>query len=708
MGTLQPDEKYHHAPGTSGPKARILAGRAGFEITCVHAMAKTRGEGLERAQARRAEAGERQHRGPTLATLIRRRYGRRGFLGGALAAGLAFGAFSASPWRGGHAAARVAFQEIAHGADETHHVAPGHRADVLIRWGDPVVAGAPPFDPHNHTAEAQEQQFGYNNDYVGYVPLPLGSRRADHGLLCVNHEYTNEELIFPGLGEYDDQFSGLTKAIVEIEMACHGGSIIEVARRDKGTWRVVPDSAFARRITARGTAMEIAGPAAGSARLKTSRDPTGRRVMGTVANCGGGITPWGSYLMAEENFNNYFWSDVPADEDADLDPALRDHPEQTNYARYGVPGRKQAWAKYHERWHIEREPNEANRFGWIVEVDPLDPTAAPIKRTALGRFKHEGAESVVNPDGRVVIYSGDDEGFEYLYKFVTRDRHVPGERKRNMGLLDDGVLYVASFNADGTVDWRPLVFGHEALVPANGFHGQADVLIETRRAAEALGATPMDRPEGVQPNPMTGAVYVMLTANDEREAGQRDAVHDRAENQWGQILELTPPAGDHAAASFRWDILVKCGDPNAAAVGATWHPATSVNGWFARPDNAAVDGRGRLWVATDQGRKWSETSGSADGLWALETEGAARGTGRMFFRVPLGAELCGPVFTPDDETLFVAVQHPGSDGVEDYASFGRKAVFEDPATRWPDFDPGMPPRPSVVVITKQGGGAIGA
>ena len=639
---------------------------------------------------------------PTIGDVVNSRFGRRDVMRGALAVSAVTATFgpailaSDAAKADGHSGATFDFDEIEHGVDETHHVAPGYDADVLIRWGDPVLPGAPEFDPMNQSAAAQEQQFGYNNDYIGYVGLPVGSDNSDHGLLCINHEYTNEEVMFPGLGRQDGdaEFSGMTKELVDIEMAAHGGSIIEVRRDDAGKWSVVPDSPYARRISMLSTEMEITGPAAGHDRMKTSVDPSGTRVIGMLNNCAGGITPWGTYVSGEENFHGYFLGEVP------------DGPESRNHARYGVAGGWYTWGSFHDRFDVSKEPNEPNRFGWVVETDPLDPTSTPIKRTALGRFKHEGAESIVNGDGRVVVYLGDDQRFDYLYKFVTDGRFDPNDRAANMNLLDSGTLFVAKFNDDGTVNWMPLVFGAGPLTPENGFNSQAEVLIETRVAADLLGATPMDRPEDVQPNPATNKVYVMLTNNSRRKPEQVDAANPRAESRFGHIVEISPRNGDHGGLTDDWDILVQCGDPSVAEVGAMWNPATSENGWFAAPDNAAVDHRGRLWITTDQGSGWSR-SGTADGVWALETEGDLRGTGKMFFRVPIGAEMCGPRFTPDDTALFVAVQHVATDGTKDYPGFERSSTFEDPATRWPDFQDDMPPRPSVVVITKQGGGQIG-
>jgi secreted PhoX family phosphatase len=577
------------------------------------------------------------------------------------------------------------FTEIAAGSDETIHVADGHDADVLIRWGDPVAADAPAFDPFSQSAAAQARQFGYNNDFVGYVPLD-GSRR---GLLVVNHEYTNREIMFPGLGAQDAKsaFAAMTRERVDIEMMAHGGSIIEIARGDDGKWNVVRGSRYARRITGE-TEMEITGPAAGHTRLRTSSDPGARRVHGMLNNCAGGVTPWGTWLSCEENVNNYFSGRL-----ADGSPEAR------FFKRYGLPGNAFNWGAHHPRFDLSQEPNEPNRFGWVVEIDPLDPTSTPKKRTALGRFKHEGAEGIVNADGRYVVYLGDDERFEYVYKFVTAGR-IGADRAANLDLLDHGTLFVARFDADGTGTWLPLIHGEGELTAANGFASQADVLINARFAADLLGATKMDRPEDVEASAETGRVYVVLTNNTSRKPDQIDAANPRAPNRFGHILELTPSAGDHAAPHFHWEVLIKGGNPGLASSGAQFSAATTDNGWFGMPDNVAVDHRGRLWVATD-GNSPAAT-GRGDGIWAVETRGPGRGTSRHFFRVPNGAEMCGPRFTPDDETFFVAVQHPGetTEGATAIAS------FEAPSTRWPDFRPDMPPRPSVVAITRRGGGKI--
>ncbi|MBK0398617.1 PhoX family phosphatase [Limibaculum sp. M0105] len=640
----------------------------------------------------------------TLGDVINRRYGRRDVLRGALGVGAATALFGSTAMlaatearAAGAGASRYAFDEIEAGVDEKHHVAPGYRAEILLRWGDPITADAPAFDPMNQNAAAQKKQFGYNNDYVGFVPLDAEGRR---GVLCVNHEYTNEEMMFPGLGRQDKaDFAGMTRELAEIEMAAHGGTVVEIARDADGRWSVVLDSPLNRRITALDTEMAIDGPAAGTDRMRTKADPTGTRVIGTLNNCAGGITPWGTYLMAEENFHGYFWT---TNLGFDGKPDLSGNSDAARHKRYGAPGMWYNWGQYDERFDIDKEPNEINRFGWIVEVDPMDPAALPVKHTAMGRFRHEGAEMIQNPDGRVVVYSGDDARFDYLYRFVSAGK-VSGDKAADMRLLSEGELSVARFNDDGTVDWLPLVQGQGPLTAENGFASQADVVIDARLASDLLGATPMDRPEDVQP--AGDKVYVLLTNNTRRKADQVDAANPRAENAFGHIVELTVPGGDHAAPKAGWEILVKCGDPAVAEVGALWNPETSANGWFASPDNCAIDADGRLWVSTDQGSGWSKT-GKADGLYALEAEGTGRGTSKLFFRCPIGAELCGPYFTPDQQTLFLAVQHPATDGARDYAPFGRDSTFEDPATRWPDFEANMPPRPSVVVVTREGGGRI--
>ena len=643
----------------------------------------------------------------TIGDVINARYGRRDVLRGVLGVSATTALFGTSAMiapkqaaAAGHGASRYAFEELAWGNDTTHHIAEGYDADILLRWGDPITADAPEFDVMNQTAAAQLKQFGYNNDYVGFTAL---NDEGTRGLLCVNHEYTNEEVMFPGLGRQDSAgFEGMTKELIDIEMAAHGGTVVEIAQGDDGKWSVVRDSQYNRRVTPLDTEMTFSGPAAGHDRLKTNDDPEGMSVIGTINNCAGGMTPWGTWLMAEENFHGYFWTDnVDAEGKAVMDSG---NPESTSYGRYGVPGSWYAWGKEYDRWNVDKEPKMPNKFGYVVEVDPRDPSAKPIKHTALGRFRHEGCETTVASDGKLVVYSGDDNRFDYLYKWVSAEAMTDDNAVFGSSLLSEGTLYAARFDEDGTITWLPLVHGEGGLTAENGFNSQADIAIDTRLAADRLGATPMDRPEDAQPRG-DGTAYVMLTNNTRRKPDQVNAANPRPESSFGHIIEIKEEAGNHSATTGTWSILVKCGDPSIEEVGAQWNPETSENGWFGSPDNCAIDADGRLWISTDQGSSWGKT-GKSDGLYALETEGDGRGTSKLFFRCPVGGELCGPYFTENSETLFLAVQHPGTDGTKDFEGFERNSTFEDPATRWPDFDPAMPPRPSVLVVTKKGGGKI--
>jgi hypothetical protein len=638
---------------------------------------------------------------PTIGEVIAARLARRDVLRGAaaLALGAAWSGVRVAPARAQTAGgSTLTFAEIPHGLDERHHVAPGYSAEVLIRWGDPVLPGAPPFDSTRLDPQAQAKQFGYNNDFVAYLPLPPGSRSSESGLLCVNHEYTNTELMFAGFKQPHNGPAGLTRVQCEVDLAAHGLTVVEV-KRSGGRWEVVPGGRYNRRFTTQETVFRVAGPAAGHARLRTADDPGGTAVRGTLNNCAGGVTPWGTVLSGEENFNGYFRGDAAKT------------PEARNHRRYGVQvWQDNSWGRYFARFDVEKEPNEPNRFGWIVEYDPYDPQSTPVKRTSLGRFKHEGATTVVAPDGRVAVYSGDDERYEYVYRFVTAGRFDPGNPRAGADLLDQGVLSVARFDADGTMTWLPLVQGQGPLTPANGFGSQADVLIEARRAADLLGATPMDRPEDVEPNPVSGRVLVVLTNNDRRKAKDDPSARDRADaanprpgNRWGHIIELIPPGGagraaDHTAETYRWELFLLAGDPARPEQGARYGSGTSAHGWLAAPDNVAFDPRGRVWIGTD-GMPTQVQPGVADGLYGADTAGPGRGVTRRFFASPRGAEACGPEFTPDGRTLFVAVQHPGEE---------RGSTFDAPSTRWPDFQAGVPPRPAIVVITRPDGGEIGA
>lgn len=564
-------------------------------------------------------------------------------------------------------------------ATDALSVAAGHRTEVLLRWGDPLFAGAPPWDPSQQTAAAQERLFGYNADFVAFMPLPLGSRTADRGLLWVNHEYTNPELMFAGYNE-----ASPTKDQADIELAAHGASIVEVRRDGSGRWQPVLDSPLNRRLTAN-TPMDITGPAAGSDWMKTGADPTGRRVLGMLNNCGGGWTPWGTILTCEENFHQYFanWAAIPPND-----------PRKGVHARYGLPAgaSERKWERFHSRFDLGSEPNEPNRFGWVVEVDPYTATFVPRKRTALGRMLHEAATVALAKDSRVAVYTGDDARFEYVYKFVSTRPYQPTDRTANLSLLDEGTLHVARFNDDGSGEWLPLVFGQGPLTQANAFFSQADVLVQARRAADLLGATMMDRPEDIEPNPVNGKVYLVMTNNNQRAAsGARgvNAANPRANNRWGHIIELEEAGGDAAASRFRWEMFMVCGDPADAGTYFAGFPKDRVTA-IGAPDNVLFDVDGNLWICTDG---QPSAVGFQDSVYVAPVAGPDRGHLRRFFNSVTGSEVASAAFNPDSTALFISVQHPGEGG-----------TLEKPVSRFPD---GGVVRPSVVVATHAAGSRIG-
>lgn len=621
-------------------------------------------------------------------SIVEKRYSRRGLLGLAAKAGmLAAMASAVKPAEvlaqaTENAAPALTFKEIAKSTAATHHVARGYRTQIFLRWGDAITHRAPAFNSRKQNAKAQLQQFGYNNDFLAYLPIDPASENSKHGLLCSNHEYTSTYLMFPGL-EMKTAADSITKAQADVELAAHGHGTVEIKKGANGQWQPVLDSRLNRRMNPLETEISIGGPAAGHPRMRTKADPQASTVIGTFGNCAGGVTPWRSVLVSEENFNYYFAGDPKTTGEA------------SNHARYGVADQTwYGWHRFYDRFNVNHEPNEPNRFGWVVEYDPYDPERKPVKRTALGRTKHESATTTLTPDGRVVVYTGDDERFEYIYRFVSDGKYNPADRKANFGLLDSGILSVAKFHENGSLEWLPLVYGQGALTSTYGFNSQADVLIETRRAADVLGATPMDRPEGIAAHPHTGQVFISLTNNNKREEG--NAANTRINNIHGHIVELLPPKLDHAADRFEWSIFLRGGNPEETGDDALYGSAVSEHGWLSCPDNLTLDPDGHLWIATDGQPK---SIGFNDGLYAAETQGERYGASKLFFTGPEGCEITGPAFTPDGTTLFVAVQHPGD---------GKGATFDNPSNRWPDFNNDLPPRPSVVAITRQDGGKIGS
>lgn len=631
----------------------------------------------------------RQSDSPDIRSIIADRVSRRGFL---LGTGSTLGAVAASGFVGSlfsgaaHAQAvqsSLGFTELTRILDQDSHVAPGYRADTLVRWGDAMKAGQAIMEPAAMAAPDQADRFGYNCDFAAFMPLPKGSANSDHGLLCVNNEYASPNVMFPGV-TWDNMPDSLTDDQVRMINMAVGHSVVEI-RREGGTWAVVQDSAMNRRFTI-DTEFAIAGPLAGHPWMKTSYDPQGVMVRGTHYNCAGGVTPWGTILSCEEGAYDTFRGDVAA------------HPQAAVLERYSYDGSDYyGRARIDPRFDLAVEPNEPNRFDWVIEIDPYDPTSTPVKRTALGRNHHEGATIWHNVDGRIVVYMGDDSNFEYVYRFVSEEVFDPADPQSGRNILDSGVLSVARFDADGTVAWLPLVYGTGPLTAENGFADQSEVLLKTRLAADALGATPMDRPEGIEANPVTGRVYANMTKNKGISADALNSVNTRPENFYGHIVELIPPGGpghgsDHTSNVFSWDLFVLCGNPVVPEHGARWHADTSQDGWFVNPDNLTFDPKGRMFVSTDGANDF----GLPDGVYGVDTEGPARGLPKLLFAAPMGAECAGPAFTPDGTTLFVSVQHPGEDS----------DTTANLTTLWPDFKEGGLPRPAVVAIQRLDGGEV--
>lgn len=590
-----------------------------------------------------------------------------------------------------NAASNLTFNPISLERTDLIKVPQNYVSNTLLRWGDPILPGAPAFDLSNQSKQSQSQQFGYNCDFVCYFPLeisfPLTGKEnlaaTNRGLLTVNHEYVNPELMLPGYSS-----SAPTQAQAEVTIAAHGLSVVEVRRDNNGNWSYVQNSTYNRRITGE-TTMELTGPAAGSDLLKTSGDPTGRSVQGMFNNCGGGFTPWGTLLTCEENFNQYF---ANRNSMADSDPRKAVH------TRYGLTAgaSELKWETFFPRFNLATEPNEAFRFGWVVEIDPYNPNWVPKKRTALGRFKHEAATVTKSADNRAVVYSGDDERFDYMYKFVSANAISPN-REENFSILDSGTLYVAKFNDDdGTGVWIPLVAGQGAL--ANW--SQAQILINTRGAGDAVGATKMDRPEDIERNPVNGKVYAAFTNNTQRGTANLpgpNAANPRPVNRHGHIIEILERNNDAGATTFTWEIFMLCGDPRNMGdrtyfAGLNPLAARRFVSPLSCPDNISFDTSGNLWIATDG--MPSNLPGN-DGIFAVATEGRDRGIVRQFLSSVMGCETASLFIAQDDRTMFVSIQHPGEG-----------STLANPSSRFPDYSQSLPPRPSVIAITKTGGSPI--
>jgi secreted PhoX family phosphatase len=663
----------------------------------------------------------------TFQEVVDARMSRRCFLGSGLATAATFSLggisallkavpASADPIAG----PLVRFEGIPVSVADTVVVPLGYTAEVLIAWGDPVSNGPKFKQDASNSSEDQARQWGSHNDGMVYFPIS-GSR---HGLLVENNEYADEGLLFTdGIANWNEE---KTKK----SMNAHGVSIIEIRkgrdRRDDdrrrqrsswfskdGEWHVVRPSKYARRITAQ-TPIKIGGPAAGDPRLRTSDDPKGTLVLGTLNNCAMGFTPWGTYLTCEENFNGFFFTTR-----FNSDPTLDTRTSLER--RYGISPFTSGlrWHTTHPRFNADIEPNEPNRFGWVVEIDPFDPKSMPVKRTALGRFKHEGAWVQETKGGRIVVYMGDDERNEYIYRYVS---NLPWRLARLKGInpLDDGILYVAKFNADGTGEWLPLLPANVPAVEPDHPNGWSlnDILINTRAAADAVGATMMDRPEWIDTFPHALTAIATLTNNNRRGSANPpinnlpdgstiagsarpgvDAANPRVNNVYGHIITWKYDE-DWTEPDFEWDIFALCGDPTVPA-----HGSTIVGDKFGSPDGIYVAPSGRLWIQTDVSTSTINTGDYAGfGNNQMVCADPSTGETRRFLQGPNQCEITGVTVTPDEKTMFVGIQHPGETPDDSPNDPDNPKRFSS----WPDGDFGGRPRSACIVITKDDGGEIGS
>ncbi|MFZ2648883.1 MAG: PhoX family phosphatase [Burkholderiaceae bacterium] len=582
----------------------------------------------------------------------------------------------------------LGFKSIASTRSDTLVVPDGYVASAIATWGEPVgLAGDMPAwrpDASNSAAE-QAVQMGMHHDGIEFFALD-GSKR---GLLVMNHEYTDDGLL------HSDGMKTWNAEKVRKSQAAHGVSVIELVWLEaagKGRWQMVRPSSFARRFTAY-TPFTLAGPAAGHALMRTAADPQGRTVLGTLNNCASSQTPWGTYLSGEENFAYYF----------DGGDTLDAHQRRWGMRKAGF----YRWPEHDERFDARKHPNEFNRFGWVVEIDPMDPNSKPVKRTALGRAAHEGAWIALTRSQRAVVYSGEDARFEYIYKFVSRDAVRPAgagltAAQANFELLDHGTLYVARFDADGTGHWLPLLAGHGPLTAVNGFADQGEVLIKSRQASDLLGATKMDRPEWLAIDQRAGEVYCTLTNNSSRGAKDLpgvDAANPRANNVMGSIIRWKED-GDFDGLTFAWNHLVLAGDPANARAEAKGNVKGDI---FACPDGLLIDARGVLWIQTDM-HATQMYKGELAGMGNNQMLACDRATGdiRRFLTGPVNCEITGATLTPDGRTLFINIQHPGETPT-DRSDPAEPAKFSN----WPDYKLGGRPRSSTVVIRRSDGGQIG-
>lgn len=686
--------------------------------------------------------------------VIATRMSRRGVLKGGVAvtASTLLGSVSLSACGGSSnddkAPLALNFDAVAKNKLDLVTVPAGYQTSILHALGDPLsLADAAWANDGSESADSYNRRVGDGHDGMHYFGLSdagaYSASRSDRGLLCVNNEY----VVRPYGLHASGRTSGATRVAAEVdkEVNAHGVTICEVRRGASGTgMTMVRGSSFNRRITS-ATPMDFAGPVKGSSLVKTKYSADGTSTRGTNNNCANGYTPWGTYLTCEENFTNVVSR-------AAGDDALRSPAEVTALNRYRLKqgtASSYLWdtpttgtADDYARWTAsvtgasatDDYRNAFNTFGWVVEIDPFDPSSKPVKRSALGRFAHEGAWPCNPVAGKpLVFYMGDDSQNEYIYKFVSAANWDAADIGKGLTAgakyMDAGTLYVAKFNTDGSGTWVELTFGKNGLTAANAiypFANQADVLTHARLAADSVGATKMDRPEWGAVNPTNGEVYMTLTNNSSRTASNTDTANPRyyedlksgtttqKGNVNGHIIRWREAGSDAAAVTFAWDIYLFGAEATAAA-NVNLSKLTDVND-FSSPDGLWFDKNGMLWIQTDDGAYTDVTNcmmlaaipgkvgdGSAvtaaSGMPTLKGADASATTVRRFLVGPKDCEITGLAMTPDRKTLFVNVQHPGENG-----------SLTTPTSAWPasqtDSASTKRPRSATVVVTRTDGGEI--
>ena len=655
---------------------------------------------------------------------------------------------------------KLNFTAVSKSTADALQLASGYSYSVLLATGDPIAPNVPAYsNDGSDTASSFSRRAGDHNDGMQYFGVGRNglwdANNSDRGLLCVNHEAITPAFLHKqGQTIVDDRRT--VEDEVMKEMYAHGVSVVEVVRDGKG-FKLKRDSRFNRRITTF-TDMEITGPAARSTLMVTKYSQTGTRTRGTLANCANGHTPWGTYLTCEENWAGFFRR--PASDDS-----KRSAKELAAFKRYGVAGKgKHLWATVQPdtadarfgRWHAgitgtsadgsDDYRNAANTFGWVVEIDPFDPASTPKKRTALGRFAHEGAWPARVVAGEPLVwYMGCDSRGEYIYKYVSNAVWDPEDAKRPAHAgdkyLNDGKLYVARFNADGSGDWLELKIGMnriDANYTPYAFADQADVLIHARLAADAAGATKMDRPEWGAVNPRNGEVYMTLTYNPSRDLDKTDAANPRYYNDPkegkaqkgnanGHIIRWAEKDGKASSTQFQWDVFLFAARDSADRHNVNLSSLGAGND-FSSPDGLWFARSGLLWIETDDdaytdvsncmllaaipgqvGDGGTKTIVNRDGdkersvtthVGAMATDGNLR----RFLVGPVDCEITGLTESPDGRTLFVNIQHPGE------TTTGKNFDIGNPSTwlsHWPAGGDTRP-RSATIVITRDDGGPIGA